>query len=155
MLNLRPIQLDDACDGRRYRVMASYLSKDANFNLLHLHLAPQLGVTPYEFCQDLPHQKTSPYRLPCGVACVILRLAVSVEHQLVTYRQTDRQTDTRLRHMPHCVAWQKSVAIWQSHRQKYSGTFFGHRVCPGLSMKPMLSARAISIVASCVISGHV
>jgi len=32
--------------------------------------------------------------LACGVVCAILRLAVSVEHQLVTDRQTDRQTDT-------------------------------------------------------------
>ena len=30
---------------------------------------------------------------PCGVVCVILHLAVSVEHQLVT----DRQTDTRVK----------------------------------------------------------
>jgi len=31
--------------------------------------------------------------LSCGVACVILRLAVSVEHRLVTDRRTDGQTD--------------------------------------------------------------
>ena len=30
--------------------------KVANFNLLHLHLAPPLGVTPFEFCRDLRHQ---------------------------------------------------------------------------------------------------
>ena len=29
--------------------MASYLSKFANFDLPHLHLAPPLGVTPFEF----------------------------------------------------------------------------------------------------------
>jgi len=28
----------------------------------------------------------------CGVVCVILRLTVSIEHQLVTDKQTDRQT---------------------------------------------------------------
>ena len=33
--------------------------------------------------------------LSCGVVYVILRLAVAVEHQLVTDRQTDGQTDTR------------------------------------------------------------
>jgi len=32
--------------------------------------------------------------LSCGVVCVILRLAVLVEHRLVSDRQTDRRTDT-------------------------------------------------------------
>jgi len=36
----------------------------------------------------------------CDVVCVTLRLAVSVEHRFVTNRQTDGQTDTRLRHIP-------------------------------------------------------
>ena len=31
--------------------------------------------------------------LLCGVVCVILRLAILVEHQLVTDEQTDGQTD--------------------------------------------------------------
>jgi len=56
------------------------LSKVANFNL-------PLGVTPSEFCQDLRHQKTRVPGLSCGVVCMILRLAVSVEHQHVTDRQ--------------------------------------------------------------------
>ena len=30
-------------------VIASYFSKVADFNLPHLHLAPPLGVTPFEF----------------------------------------------------------------------------------------------------------
>ena len=49
-----------------------------------------LGVTPFEFCQDLRHQKLESliYR---GVICVILRLAVSVEHRLVADGRTDRQ----------------------------------------------------------------
>jgi len=62
----------------------SYLSKVANFSLPHLHL----GVTPSEICRDLRHQKTSDPGLSCGVVCVILCLAVSVEHWLVTDRQT-------------------------------------------------------------------
>jgi len=33
----------------RFRDIASYLSKVADFNLPHLHLAPPLGVTPVEF----------------------------------------------------------------------------------------------------------
>jgi len=54
----------------------------------HLHLAPPLGVTPFEFCRDFRHQKTRIHGLSSGVVCVILRLAVSVEHRLVTDRQT-------------------------------------------------------------------
>jgi len=72
------------------------LSKVANFNLPHLHLVPPLhGMTPFEFCRDLQHQKTRVPRLSCGVVCVILRLAVSVEHRPVTDRQTDTHTYTR------------------------------------------------------------
>jgi len=38
---------------RRFRVTASYLLIVTNFNVPHLHLAPPLGVTPFEFCRDL------------------------------------------------------------------------------------------------------
>ena len=47
-------------------------------------------VTPVEFRGDLWHQKTRVPGLSCGVVCVILRLAVLVEHRLVS---CDRQTD--------------------------------------------------------------
>jgi len=63
------------------------------YNLSHLRLAPPLGV----FCRDFRHKKTSVTMLSCGVVCVILRLAVSVEHRLVNRRadgQTDRHTTT-------------------------------------------------------------
>jgi len=50
-------------------------------------------VTPVEFRGDLWHQKTRGPGLSCVVVCVIVRLAVLVEHRLVTDRQTDRQTD--------------------------------------------------------------
>jgi len=62
------------------------------FNLPHLHLVPLLGVTLFEFYRDFWHQKTRVPGLLCGIICVILRLAISVEHQLVIDRQTDRQT---------------------------------------------------------------
>ena len=75
----------------------SYLSKVVNFDLPHLHLVPLLGVTPFELFQDLRHQTTRVPGLSCGVACVILHLAVSVEHRLVI----DRQTDTLRRHIAH------------------------------------------------------
>ena len=50
--------------------MASYLSKFANFDLPHLHLAPPLGVTPFEFRKDFGHQKTRVPGLSCGVICM-------------------------------------------------------------------------------------
>jgi len=54
----------------------------------NLHLAP-----PVEFHGDLWHQKTRVFGVSCGAVCVILRLAVLVEHRLVTDRQMDRRTD--------------------------------------------------------------
>jgi len=59
------------------------------FNLPHLHLAPLFGVIPYEFYQDLGCHKTRVPRLSCGVVCLILHLAVSAEHRLVSNGQTD------------------------------------------------------------------
>jgi len=50
-------------------------------------------VIPVEFRGDLWLQKTRVPGLSCGVVCVILRLAVLVEHRLVTERRTNRQTD--------------------------------------------------------------
>ena len=71
-----------------FRDIASYLSKVANFNLPHLHLVPLLRMTPVEFPKELWRQKTSVPGVSCGVICMILCLAVLVEHQLVTH--TDR-----------------------------------------------------------------
>jgi len=58
-----------------------------------LHLEPPLRVIPSEFCRYFRLQKTRVSRLSCGVVCVILRLAVLVEHRLVTDGRTDGQTD--------------------------------------------------------------
>jgi len=52
--------------------------KVANFNLPHLHLVPPLGMIPFEFFPDLQRQKTRVPGLSRAVACVILRLVVSV-----------------------------------------------------------------------------
>jgi len=74
-----------------FEIWASYLSKVADFNPPRLHLAPSYGVTLVEFHRDLWRQKTRFPELSCGVVCVILYLAVLVEHRLVTDRH--RQTD--------------------------------------------------------------
>ena len=76
----------------RFRDIASYLSKVADFDPPHLHLAPSQGVIPVEFRTDLWHQKARLPALSCGVVCVILRLAVLVELRLVTDRRTDTRT---------------------------------------------------------------
>ena len=70
----------------RFRDIAGYLSKVADFDPPHLHSAPSQGVTPVELRGDLWHQKTRVPGLSCGVVCVILCLAVLVELGLVTDR---------------------------------------------------------------------
>jgi len=98
----------------------SYLSKVANFNLPHLHLSFPLWVTPFEFCRDLWHQKNRVTGPSCGFAvCVILHLAVSAEHQLVT----DRQYTERLRHIPSMASRGKNhcdVVV----RRRWTSFFF-------------------------------
>ena len=76
----------------RFRDIAGYLSKVADFDPPHLHSAPSYGATPVEFRGDLWHQKTRVPGVSCGVVYVILRLAVLVQLRLVTDRQTDGQT---------------------------------------------------------------
>ena len=79
----------------RFRVIARFSSKVANFNPPHLHLSPPYGVIPFEFLHDLWHQKTRVMGLSCGVVCVILRLAVLIQYRSVTDRHTDTQTYTQ------------------------------------------------------------
>ena len=67
---LRPNEVDNSCNSRRFPVIVNDSSKVDNFNLLHLRLkvdnfnllhlrlAPVLGVTLFEFWQDLRLQKT-------------------------------------------------------------------------------------------------
>ena len=86
----------------RFRDIAGYLSKVADFDPPNLHLAPPQGVIPVEFHGDLWHQKTKVPGLSCGVVYVILRLAVVAEQRLVTDGRTDRRAD-REDHGP-CIA---------------------------------------------------
>ena len=72
----------------RFRDIASYLSRVADFYPPRLHLVPPFGATPVEFRGDLWHQITRVPELSCGFVCVILWLAVLVEHRLVTDRRT-------------------------------------------------------------------
>jgi len=51
-------------------------------------------VTLVKFRENLWRQETRVPGLSCGVVCVILRLAVLVEHRLVADGQTDGRTDT-------------------------------------------------------------
>jgi len=74
----------------RFWTVARYWSKVANFNLPRLYLALPLGVTPFEFHGDLWHQNTNIPALLCGVVCVTLCLAVSVEYRLVTDSKNGR-----------------------------------------------------------------
>ena len=92
---------------RRFPDIAGYLSKVADFDPPHLHLAPPQGVTPVEFRGYLRHQKTRVPVLSCGVICVILRLAVLVELRLVTDRHRQTQTDTG----PWLVPRMHSIAL--------------------------------------------
>ena len=56
-------------------------------------LGAPVGGDPVEFRGDLWQQKTRVPGVSCGVVCAILRLAVLVEHRLVTDGQTDGRTD--------------------------------------------------------------
>ena len=76
----------------RFRDIAGYLSKVADFVPPHLYMAPPQGVIPVEFRGDLWHRKTRVPGVSCGVVCVILRLAVLVGLRLVADRQTDGRT---------------------------------------------------------------
>ena len=63
-----------------------YCIRDVADILSKVAFGAPVGVTPVEFRGDL--------RVPglsCGVVCVILRLAVLVEHRLVTDRHRNRQ----------------------------------------------------------------
>jgi len=84
--------------------IAGYLSKVADFDPPHLHVAPSKGVTPVKFRRDLWHQKTRVPELPCGFVCVILCLAILVELRLVT----DTDTGPWLVLCMHSIAWWKT-----------------------------------------------
>ena len=76
------------------RIQSRYFSATTHaFNLLHLYLALPLGMIPFEFYRNFRREKTRVPGLLCGIVCMIVRLAVSVEHHLVSDEQTNRQTN--------------------------------------------------------------
>ena len=90
---LQTNKVDAQCDKLTTELSWERLeSKVTNVQLPHLHLAPPLEVTLFEFCQDFRHQKTIVAALSCGVVCTILCLPVSVEHRHVSDGRTNRQT---------------------------------------------------------------
>ena len=72
-------------------------------------------MTLFEFCRDLQYQKTRAPGLSCGVVSVILRLAVLVEHRLVT----NEQTDTR-RQLTHALASVARVKYTNRRREIFN-----------------------------------
>ena len=76
----------------RFGNTVSYLSKFANFDLSHLRFAPSLGVTSFEFRKDFWHQKTRVPGLSCGIVCMFLCLAISLDLRPMTDGLTDRHT---------------------------------------------------------------
>ena len=79
----------------RFRDIAGYLSKVADFDHPTCIRRRRRGVTPVEFRGDLWHQKTRVPGLSCGVVCVILCLAVLVELRLLTDRHGHGRTRTQ------------------------------------------------------------
>jgi len=68
------------------------LVENRRFNLPHLYLAPQLGVTAFEFRRDLWHQKTRRIALSCGIKNTAGRFFGLVTKHACA-RRTDGQTD--------------------------------------------------------------
>ena len=60
--------------------IARYLSKVANFNLSCTHWRPHWGRLRSSYAWDLWRQKTRVPGISCSIVCVILYLAVLVEH---------------------------------------------------------------------------
>jgi len=51
-----------------------------------------IGVTAFEYQQDIWQQKTTDPGLPCGILCMILWLDVLTQYRHVTNARTDRRT---------------------------------------------------------------
>jgi len=82
----------------RFRDIAGYLSKVADFDPPHLHLAPPQGFTPVKFRGDLSRQKTRVSGLSSGVVCMIPNF---IRFGRTPTCARHRQTDTGPWLVPH------------------------------------------------------
>ena len=98
-------------------------------------LSSTLGVTQLEFHQYLWRPKARVPTLSHGVVCVILRLAVLIEH-----RVCDRRTDTRTDRGPS--VYRASIASHGNSARHFSAT-----VCK--TFRPVLSDRCLSVCPVC------
>ena len=117
-------------------------------NLPHQHLTPQLELTPFDFCRHFGRQKARIPVLSYGVVYVILRLAVLVEHRLVTDGRTEGHTTTANISALAIVAktaepiempfglWarvgSKTCIRWGPDRLMRRSNFFGESTCPAM-----------------------
>ena len=133
----------------RFRDTASYLSKFANLDLPHLHLAPPLGVTPFEFQKDFWHQKT---RVP-GLSCLCVPMFSHFSTTLTCDRRTNRQTDTQTQgqsiYRASIASRGKNTCKCLQNRQRFSILIQRNisntlKVCPGKNVQPTTKLHIIS-----------
>ena len=107
----------------RFRDIAGYLSKLADFNPPHLHLVPPQGVTPVEFCGDF---LASGNQSPWGIVwcCLCDPLFSRFSRTPTCDGQTDGRTDRRMRQMRY-NCFQKYVYFFvQVFNQRGTGSDF-------------------------------
>ena len=73
----------------RFRDIAIYLSKVADFDPPHLHLVSPYGLPRSNFAEIFGVRKLESLGYRVVLSLMTLLLAVSVEHRLVTDRDTD------------------------------------------------------------------
>ena len=70
-------------------------------------------MTPFEFIRDLWHQKNRVRGLSCSVVCLVLPLAIFVEHQLVTGIHTNIQGGREERRRGKETTRMQLTAAWR------------------------------------------
>jgi len=112
----------------RFRVIASYLPKVADFNVLHLH---------FEFRKDIWRQETRVTGLSCRVVYMTLWLAVLVEHRLVTDGLTDTTTTA---YRANIASRSKTYFIFQGNYALLHN-FFSKRLLNALNVVMIICAK--------------